>query len=82
MSHVSSSAQCEESCLLRSADVCLRCSFRPEDGCRLLSEPTVLECLEVVLCGAMRSRMRLHKFLFFVCVGDNLDVVPPVILSD
>lgn len=64
MSHVSSSVRYKESCLFLSADVCLRSSFRPEDGCRLLSEPTVLECLEVVLCGAMRSRMRLHKFLF------------------
>lgn len=44
----------------------------PEDGCRLLSEPTVLECLEVKLRGAIKSTMRLHKFL---CIRRNLVVV-------
>lgn len=63
MSHVSASIRWGESWFSHKT-MCLRSSFRRRTSCRCsLSEPSVLECLEVELCGAMRSRMRLHKFL-------------------
>lgn len=64
--HVTRESKCwSQRGVILSAEWCVFVEqFWPQDGCRLLSEPTVLECTRVELCCAMNSRMRLHKFLY------------------